>query len=250
MPCIISTPEEWFRSQQRDLYVIEYRAPEREDEDSLAEDDEAQSRFMQAQKELNAWFEERLPLTPLRIIGASEYSGWITGGPGYFTADFDPAGLALFNAEWDENSAWYIETWPISVWQQRIEAAQLLPSPVGALQKMQWWDTPQGILLLSGYPLKEDAYCENGFLSVEDGWWRLQQLVPELSEHQAETFPCGQFWPFRMDDKSHADIFVRFVWNQSWESRAYIADPRNLQRLREAIGIPKGIVTDISLEDI
>lgn len=121
MPCIVSTPEEWFRTQQRDLYVIQYRTEEDEDVDESA--------FKQAQKELNAWFDERIPHTPLRIIGASEYSGWLTGGPRYFTADFDPYGLALFKSAWDENSAWYVEIWPISDWRKRIDATQLLSSP-------------------------------------------------------------------------------------------------------------------------
>lgn len=252
MPCIISTPEDWFRAQQRDLYIIQYRAPYENNMERPEEYDEDEdvdeSPFQQAQKELNAWFDERVPHTPLRIIGSSEYSGYIIGGPTYFTADLDEHGFALFKSEWDENSSWYVEVWQVSDWQKRINAVQLLPSPVIELQRMRWWDVPQGILLLSAYT-SNYGYCENGLLSLEDGWWKLQQLFPELSEHQADTFPCGQFWPFRMDNKSVTDIFVEFVWDQSWDSNAYVKNPQNLKRLKEAIGIPENVTTQMSIYD-
>lgn len=106
MPYIISTPEEWFRIQQRDLYVIQYRAPVKENEDDI-DDDESPFKQVhkQAQIALNAWFNERLPNTPLTIIGASEYSGWLIGGPAYFTADFDLHGLSLFKSDWGDTSS-------------------------------------------------------------------------------------------------------------------------------------------------
>lgn len=113
---------------------------------------------------------------------------------------------------------------------------------------MRWWDIPQGILLLSAYT-SDCGYCEDGFLSLEDGWWKLQQLFPELSEHQAETFPCGKFWPFRMNDKSHADIFVEYVWGQSWDSTDYANNAQNLRRLAEAIGIPENITINMDIDD-
>lgn len=144
--------------------------------------------------------------------------------------------------------AWYVEVWPISKWRKRIDATKLLFSPVGELQKMRWWDTPQGILLLSAYT-SDCGYCEDGFLSLEDGWWKLQQLFPALTKNQAQSFPCGQFWPFRMDDKSHADIFVEYVWEQQWDSEAYANNPQNLERLSEAIGIPKCITTNMTVYD-
>lgn len=248
MPYIISTPEDWFRTQQQDLYVIQYRVPDEDNaEDQEADESLFRQAHKQAQKELNAWFDEWLPHTPLRIIGASEYSGWMTGGPTYFTADFDPDGLALFKSAWDENSAWYVEVWSISDWRKRIDETKLLQSPVENLQKMRWWDTPQGILLLSAYT-SDCGYCEDGFLSLKDGWWKLQQLFPELSEHQAKTFPCGKFWPFRMDDKSHTDIFVEYVYGQSWDSKDYANNHQNLQQLAETIGIPEGITINMEIE--
>ena len=253
MPYIINTQEHWFRTQQRDLYVIQYRVPDENNEDGSEEendDDESpfEQTYKQAQKELNAWFDEHLPHTPLNIIGASEYSGWITGGPCYFSADFDTQGLALFQSDWNEESVWYVEVWPLADWKKRIDAAQLLSFPVEQLQKMRWWDTPQGILLLGAYT-SDCGYCEDEFLSLEDGWWKLQQLFPELSKHQANHFPCGKFWPFPKDDKSKANIYVEFVWGQSWDSEAYTNNPRNLQRLREAMCIPESITTNMTVYD-
>ena len=112
---------------------------------------------------------------------------------------------------------------------------------------MLWWDTPQGILLLSAYT-SERRYGEDGFLSVEDGWWKLQQIFPTLSEYHAKNFPCGQFWPFEIDE-SHADIVVEFVWGQAWDSNTYIKNQLNLKRLTQAMGIPESIAASMSLFD-
>jgi hypothetical protein len=40
-----------------------------------------------------------------------------------------------------------------------------------------------------------------------------------------------------------------YVWEQQWDSEAYANNPQNLQRLSEAIGIPKGITTNMTVYD-
>jgi hypothetical protein len=90
-------------------------------------------------------------------------------------------------------------------------------------------------------------YNEDGFLSVEDCWWRLQQIYPELSKYEARTYPCGKFWPFRKDN-SHADIIVEFDW-EFWDSQTYCGNPQNLKRIADVIGIPESITVNMEVYD-
>ena len=140
MPMIISTPEEWFREQQRDLYLIVLN-------ENLGQP--PKDKYKEFQKLLNKWFDEHLPNTSLRIIGSSENSGWITGGPCYFTADFDAKSLAIFNAAWAPESEWKIEVWSFDEWRERVESVNLICSPGLEYEKIRWWNTSRGILFLN-----------------------------------------------------------------------------------------------------
>lgn len=241
MPVIIHSPEHWFRTQQRDLYVINYR----KEPDFFADYDESQ--MVHDEQVLKNWFKVHLPNIPLSIIGPSEYSGWIEGGPRYLTADFDSARLSRFEATWDENYLWKIEVWPFSKWKQRIDSVRLLTAPLYVMENVRWWDTPQGVLVVSSYT-SDPGYGEDGFLSLEDGWWKLQQAYPEFSRLPANTFPCGMFLPLRYAGASPS-FFVEFVWDQAWDSRSYIANPNNEQRLKKAMGIPNSLKITIEIQD-
>lgn len=245
MPVILDSPEAWFRTQQRDLYVIDYR--KEPDFNDLDDEEDTRLRIAQDQKPLKDWFKTHLPNTALSVIGPSEYSGWIEGGPCYLTADFDSAALSLFEASWDENSLWKIEVSLFSGWKQRIDSTRLLIAPLTEMKKLRWWDTPQGMLLVSTYT-DDPGYCEDGFLSLEDGWWKVQQAYPEYSGLSANTFPCGTFWPVRY--KGHPPfVFVEFFWDQSWNSRDYVADPDNVSRLKHALGMPDDVEITLELQD-
>jgi len=243
MPQIISTPEEWFRTQGRDLYVIKH---------TKTRGRLSNKKFISDQKILHAWFEENLPKTQIKIIGPSESSGWIEGGPRFITADFDSAALTIFNEAWGVQTPWQIETWSFSDWRKRIESLNLFSSPGCTVKALRWWDTPRGILLLNAFT---EGICSGGaedfgeiFLNLRDGWWRLQQLFPEFSEHSANTFPCGIFWP--MADKSNQSLMVvEFVWKAAWDSNNYAKDVQNKISLLNAIGIPDDMPVDISVGD-
>lgn len=75
MPQLISTPEEWFRNQKRDLYVVRHK----ETTGRLSN-----KKFKADQKLLRNWFAEKIPNTSLDVIGASENSGYLLGGPTFF----------------------------------------------------------------------------------------------------------------------------------------------------------------------
>jgi len=212
----------------------------------------SEKKYIADQKTLHAWFAKNLPKTKIEIIGSSESSGWIEGGPRYITADFDSDELAIFNEAWGNQTPWQIETWSFSDWRKRIESLNLLSSPGFSVKALRWWDTPKGILLLNAFT---EGICSGGdeefgeiYLNLRDGWWRLQQLFPDFSKHNADAFPCGIFWP--MADKSYPSLMVvEFAWKAGWDSNNYAKDAQNRISLQKAIGIQDDMPIDISVGD-
>lgn len=242
MPYLIGTPEGWFRINQRDLHLIR---PTKE----IGSREE----WLSAKEELYAWFADHLPAVPLGIVGPSEYSGWIEGGPAYITADLDSSGIAALNAAWKDGSSWKIETWLFDDWLKYIEAANLLSSPVPETQKwVRWWDTPKGILMLNATTMGPFVDVEQGenILSLRDGWWRMQQLFPEFSGLKADAYPCGHFW--RLEDvKAPALLVIRCAYTElhGWESHEYENDAGKIRKLKETIGIPDDLPLKVYVDD-
>lgn len=240
MPQLINTPEDWFRNQMRDLYLIR-----------LAQEEKySKKKYIAEQKKLHTWFAEHLPHIHLSIVGPSEYSGWIEGGPRYLAADFDLTGLATFTAAWGEETFWRIEKWSFADWCKRVEAVGLLASPVGSLQKVRWWDTPRGILMLNANTKGNflGGLSSETILSLQDGWWRLQQLFPEFSEHKADAFPCGFYWPAENTARSSLMI-IEYVFCGGWDSDNYAKDVQKIRRLKNTIGIPDNMPLEIFVGD-
>jgi hypothetical protein len=231
MPMIIPTPEEWFRNEKRDLYLIRYQRSGKF----------SKKKNMADQIALNNWFEKQLPNTPLSIIGPSEYSGWITGGPSYFTADFDSASLAIFNSAWGAGTAWKIEACSFDEWRDRIESINLLTSPGLKYKKVRWWDTSRGIFIMNaiteGRYVDSDDKASELQLTRNDGWWRLQQLIPEFSELSVDTFPSGVFWP-QADSIGNTYLILDYVFNADWKSEIYAKDEEKIRHIKRAIGVP------------
>lgn len=243
MPMIISTPEEWFRIQRRDLYLIVLN-------ENLG--DPTKDKYKEYQQLLNKWFDEHLPKTPLSIIGASENSGWIEGGPSYFTADLDTNTLAIFNTAWGPESEWKIEVWSFEEWRERVESLNLITSPGLNYKKVRWWDTSRGILFLNaitqGRFVGGEENTEEIHLTHRDGWWRLQQLFPAFSEFPVDKFPSGIFWP-HANDYNESFIILDWTWKAEWVPKDYVKDVKKIRYLKIAIGIPENMPLTIYESD-
>ena len=253
MPYLISTPEDWFRIQKRDLHLIR-----------VANEEQTYSKneYLAAQKKLHAWFADNLPHVSRSVIGPSDYSGWIEGGPCYITADLNPSDINTFSAAWDGNSFWRLEIWPFDDWLKRVESANLLTSPACHLQKLhsnfcsgfiqtaRWWDTPKGVLMLDAYSKGTFVDMEPGehFLSLRDGWWRMQQLFPEFSGLEADTFPCGYFRTYQ--DKTQASgLMIEYSFDAKWDANEYAKDTKKIQHLKNVLGIGDEIPLEIYIGD-
>lgn len=234
MPQLIETPEGWFRTRQKDLYVLKYRVDDEFDWGSNKAVNALNKKYKKDQKILSKWFSVNLPETKLEIVGPSEYSGYIIGGPSSIVTDFNETSLAAFHAAWGNvDSPWQVELESYDKWLAQARSCYLLPAPLTSQQRVRWWDTPVGIILMSA--------SHNGFnLSRWDAMWRLRQLVPELKDAGIDDYPYGQYVPKN-------ERCLGFIWidygdalnNWAWEGNKYKKDPDRINKLRAALGIPK-----------
>lgn len=233
MPYLIDTPEGWFRTKQKDLYVLDYRVDGESDCLSDSEMDAINKKYRDDQEILSEWFLVNLPATPLEVLGPSEYSGYILGGPCIIVADFDEPSLAKFCATWEKaDSMWRVELKPYAQWLEKVRSCKLLPMPLATQQRVRWWDTPIGVILMS------EAH-DGISLSRRDAWWLLQQLVPELQSAKLDDYPYGEYFP--KDDKSPSYIVIDCgdPCIDTWDSSEYEKDQSKINKLRKALGILK-----------
>lgn len=241
MPRIIQTPEGWFREKQRDLYLVKYRL---DTADALQSDrayKALEKRYRRDRECLHRWFSENLPDTTLTVVGPSEYSGYLFGGPGFLAADFDEPSLAVFHSTWsDPDSVWQVEHLSHVDWLSRVRSARLLPVPLPVTQKVRWWDTPAGIILLS-------AANDGTLLSRLDAWSVLPQLVPMLSHAYIDQYPYGEFLPA----SENYDDCIAIDWGDlehgAWDGDAYAENIGRIRQLRKALNIPGNIQATIAV---
>jgi hypothetical protein len=92
MPQDIRTPEEIFRAERKDLYIIRFK-PEEE------------MKWLPnppGRKELLAWFTSNLPSVRIEPLAPSEQSGILSGYDGSIRVDFDQDSLAAYSAHWED----------------------------------------------------------------------------------------------------------------------------------------------------
>lgn len=112
MPQIIRTPEEVFRAERKDLYLIDFKPK------GLS----GWSPNPPGRKELLDWFTANLPSVKIEPLGHSERSGILGGYFGRFRADFDQDSLAVYAAHWEDaegksiDPRWQCYLWPYELW--------------------------------------------------------------------------------------------------------------------------------------
>jgi hypothetical protein len=157
MPVLLRTPEDIFRAEKKDLYVIH-------DEKEWA-GFESLEKVIKGKVSLPAgdwdksgldfikkWIEDKLPGTWMETIGPSEHSGFLAGGPTGLRVDFTAEGLERFVAQWEDGSGKSLDPrfqcyiYPYERWYRRH--GRFVPTrarPVG-LGKTVWWYTPEGFI--------------------------------------------------------------------------------------------------------
>lgn len=179
MPHLIRTPEDIFRAERKDVYTLEFRQ-----QDPLAN--------RETYEEMEAWFKQHLPESSTEMLGPSEHSGWIEGGPTSLRIAFTDADLATFCAQWENADGTSLDSrfqccirpyadW----WEKRGKFMPTLERPEKPGASV-WIETPLGILnhvLTDTDVLYHPANARNLWANACDQWPELKTLDLENLRH-------------------------------------------------------------------
>lgn len=138
MPMLVRTPEDIFRAEKKDLYVL--HSNEKVDRD-------APGLLM-----VKEWVNTHLRGTKMELLAPSEHSGIISGGIGKMVRiDFTPEGLEAFCDRWEKNDAsvdprFQCFIYPYDKWWN--EHGRFVPTDVPPQKPgiAVWWYTPIGFI--------------------------------------------------------------------------------------------------------
>ena len=261
MPNTFSTPEAWFRTHQKDLYVLD-RAKNLGKHPRDRAFDVNEDNYFDIQDALFNWFAENLPLVIIKSILPSEYSGILLGASS-IVADLDEQSLITFCDAWENSDAGWVIVEKLSYdqWLARINSCKLIHAPLvrqswwfrftrstktivysNQQQSVSWWDTPNGIMLIS-------VANNSKLLSSDDSWWLLEKLVPEMKNFNINDCPHGTFFPKSIGLNYH----IGFDWVdeeiESWNNEQYQKNSVQMFRLRDALGIIESDLVNITIGD-
>lgn len=185
MPQIIRTPEDVFREEGKDIYVLCFK-------------DGNGAPAKQAESDLIAWVEANLPGTRLEKLGYSEKSGWISGGVMGLRVDFSEEGLKSFCDRWENADGQSLDKrfqcflLQYKTWLEK--SGRYMPirdQPEGPGLTM-WIDTPLGFIYhqisaTEAKILKGQMHPANW----RDLFWQAQKLWPELEGVETHALTYG-----------------------------------------------------------
>lgn len=240
MPYLLNTPEGWFRTNQRDIHELAYDVPDNFWDLSAKEQNRIKRQYREDSKKLTKWFKENLPDVELTILGPSEYSGYILGGPTMKVADFDEAGRKAFEAHWAPKQPWQILVHSYADWAKGIASVRLLELPANPDEPCRWWDTPEGIVLMS-------ADHTGKLLSQYDANWLLKQFHPELAKVEEYAYPYGEY----LISTNELLLIIGYGSYKvpEWSGDRYQKNRRRLSKLRAALGLTRRHKVRVILDD-
>ena len=199
MPQFIRTPEDIFRAERRDVYALHFC--------------ETTSKAIQKTwQEMKAWFERHMPDSPTEMMGPSEHSGWIEGGPSALRIAFTQADLQRFCDEWEypdgsskdprfQCCLHPYQTW----WDERGHYMPTLQRPASPGVSV-WIESPLGMLC---HVLTDDKATSHP-ASARDLWANACQQWPELQKVELHDIAHGQV--LHLKDRRH----WLMLWNDSF----------------------------------
>ena len=245
MPYRIDTPEGWFRKRRRDIHALEYEVPEDFEKLSSRQQEVLRKQYAKDCHALEQWIKANLPRVELSILGPSEYSGYIIGGPTMKVADFDASTRRTFEQHWAAGDPWRVRVEPYTDWAKKIESVRLLETPAFPNGCCRWWDTPQGIILMS-------ADREGNLLSSYDAVWRLKQCRPEFASTDLFAHPYGEYI-VQLDidgEKTYLVIGHGSYKIPEWSGEDFKKNRHRLAKLRAALGVTRSRKVRVVVDDL
>lgn len=185
MPYLIRTPEDIFRTEAKDIYLIRFR--------------NYKDKEPAASKEIKKWIATNLPGTHVEPLAPSEHSGWITGYFGDLRVDFSQEGLEKFCARWETpegkstDRRFQCYVMPYQEWFEKYGHYVPTNQPPSSIGITVWIDTPIGFIY---HQLTEEeaAGLEKGLHPAKprDLWMHAIRQWPELKEVDIDKQTYGE----------------------------------------------------------
>ena len=189
MPMLIRIPEDIFRAEGKDVYCLHFK-----------QDDALQ--VEKTRSEMQDWLSQHLPGTRTELMGPSENSGFVMGGPVALRVDFSEQGLEAFCARWENpetgeslDPRFQCYLMPYADW--LAEHGHFVPT----LDKPEhvgpavWIDTPLGVLT-HVLPPEQAAQAAAHPAYYRDLWMHAVKLWPALQALDVHKLVHGRvlFW--------------------------------------------------------
>jgi hypothetical protein len=230
MPAVIGTPEQWFRTQGCDFFEI---SPIDDSEENFIFGDIPDRRRVEILAEAEEWFKQHLPHRSITILGPSEYSGFICGGPRMRVVALDENDLKLFGKF---DARWVCYQWRYQDWLDRFDNIQTTPGIPPAGTSCRWFLCKAGL-----FWIKDGDYPgEPRF----DDWWLIRRRYPDLLIKKNEVFLMGNIF-FDSPNKPPSVVFERYKEEHGDIHYAFTSLGEKLlkkytKHIRTALALPKG----------
>lgn len=203
MPQLIRTPEDIFRAERRDIYALHFR-------------ETTSNAIRNTAQEMKAWFEQHMPDSVLEVMGPSERSGWIEGGPTALRIAFTEPDLQRFCKQWEHPDGKSkdprfqccihpFQRW----WNQHGHYMPTMQQPNGPGVSV-WIESPLGMLC----NVLDDAQVESHPASALDLWANACQQWPALQDVNFNDLHHGQVLKLKEPGQ------WLMLWNESFASMA------------------------------
>lgn len=220
MPRLIRTPEEIFRAEGKDIYVIRFKNGKT---------------GLTARKEMIQWLHAALPQTPHEDLAPSEYSGFRSGYGGDLRVDFTEPSLETFSARWETPDGDSIDPrfqcylMLHGAWHDRIAGYPMTLERPTTPGLAKWWDTPRGIVhhQISAGQARADNLTRHP-CGHRDLWYNAVSAVPAFASLDPDELIYGEI----LED---ADGTWRVLYCESYRNK--FTDERRKEIL-EWFGLP------------
>lgn len=230
MPQLIRTPEQVFREESKDIYLIHFR--------------NRKGINSPAGREIQAWLHTNLPHTRIELLAPSEDSGYLSGNSGVcnLRVDFSEADLATFCARWETPEGKSVDRrfqcflMPYQAWFEKHGHFVPTKERPTALGLTLWWDTPTGII--HQQISKEDAvtrHLKSHPGTPADLWMHAVRLWPELASVDPSRLTRG--WIESAEPDEAGDV----TWSLIIDS-PHSDTEDDSAKAREWFGLPEGTV--------
>lgn len=183
MPQLIRTPEQIFREEGKDIYLIRFSTDE-DETDMFGAPPES----LPGREEIQAWLKENTPGARIEPLAPSEKSGFICGYFGDLRVDFSESDLAAFCARWEDGEGGSLDPrfqcflWPYKFWFDK--AGKFIPTKRRPAKPglARWWSTPNGFIyhqISLRNAAKQQLMRHPG--NAHDLWFNAVRRWPELA---------------------------------------------------------------------